>query len=71
MSDVSRWRDSGHLERAVQTAGGQETFDARSPRCWTTSAAGGWRNAQAALVPRCPSRRFTNVDVLRSVAVGV
>jgi hypothetical protein len=21
MSDVSRWRDSGHLERAVQSAG--------------------------------------------------
>jgi hypothetical protein len=28
MSDVSRWRDSGHLERAVETAGGQEAFDA-------------------------------------------
>ena len=28
MSDVSRWRDSGHLERAVETAGGQEEFDA-------------------------------------------
>jgi len=28
VSNVSRWRDSGHLERAVQTAGGQERFDA-------------------------------------------
>ena len=28
MSDVSRWRDSGHLERAVETAGGQEAFGA-------------------------------------------
>lgn len=28
MSDVTRWRDSGHLERAVQTAGGQEAFNA-------------------------------------------
>jgi len=28
MSDVSRWRDSGHLERAVLAAGGQEAFDA-------------------------------------------
>ncbi len=28
MSDVSHWRDSGHLERAVETAGGQEAFDA-------------------------------------------
>lgn len=28
MSAASRWRDSGHLERAVETAGGQEAFDA-------------------------------------------
>jgi hypothetical protein len=28
MSDVPRWRDSGHLERAVETDGGQEAFDA-------------------------------------------
>jgi hypothetical protein len=28
MSGVSRWRDSGHLERAVETAGGAEAFDA-------------------------------------------
>lgn len=27
MSSVSRWRESGHLERAVATAGGQEAFD--------------------------------------------
>ena len=28
MSGVSRWRDSGHPERAVDTAGGPEAFDA-------------------------------------------
>ena len=28
VSDVTRWRDSGHLERAVQTGGGQEAFNA-------------------------------------------
>jgi hypothetical protein len=28
MSGVSRWRNSGHLERAVETAGGQDAFDA-------------------------------------------
>jgi DNA-binding XRE family transcriptional regulator len=28
MNGVSRWRDSGHLERAVATAGGQEAFAA-------------------------------------------
>ena len=27
MSSVSRWRDSGHLQRAVETAGGQEAFE--------------------------------------------
>lgn len=29
MSSVSRWRDWGHLERAVATAGGQEAFGTR------------------------------------------
>jgi len=28
MSNLRRWRDSGHLERAVGTAGGQAAFDA-------------------------------------------
>jgi hypothetical protein len=32
MSKVSRWRESGHLERAVETAGGQEAFDAACRR---------------------------------------
>jgi DNA-binding XRE family transcriptional regulator len=27
MSEVRRWRESGNLERAVETAGGQEAFD--------------------------------------------
>jgi DNA-binding XRE family transcriptional regulator len=27
MSDVRRWRESGNLERAVETAGGREAFD--------------------------------------------
>jgi hypothetical protein len=44
VSDVTRGRDSGHLEGAVQTAGGQETFNA------TVSAmlddARGWRLAE-------------------------
>lgn len=26
MTETRRWRDSGHLERAVETAGGQEAF---------------------------------------------
>jgi DNA-binding XRE family transcriptional regulator len=28
MTEPRRWRDSGHLERAVQTAGSPEAFDA-------------------------------------------
>ena len=28
MSSLSRWRDSGHLERAGETAGGQQAFEA-------------------------------------------
>lgn len=28
MGAVRRWRASGHLERAVETAGGQEAFEA-------------------------------------------
>lgn len=27
MSEVRRWRESGNLDRAVETAGGQEAFD--------------------------------------------
>jgi DNA-binding transcriptional regulator YiaG len=43
MSDVSRWRDSGHLQRAVQTAGGQEQFD--SAVAAMLDDARGWRLA--------------------------
>ena len=44
MSGVSRWRDSGHLERAVETAGGQEAFD--SAVRWDRKGMfqSGWRN---------------------------
>jgi hypothetical protein len=28
MTEPRHWRDSGHLDRAVETAGGQEAFDA-------------------------------------------
>jgi hypothetical protein len=42
MSGVSRWRDSGHLERAVATAGGPEAFAAAvAPML---DDAGGWRS---------------------------
>ena len=44
MSNVSRWRDSGHLQRAVQTAGGQERFDAAVAAM--LDDARGWRLAE-------------------------
>jgi DNA-binding XRE family transcriptional regulator len=44
MSSVSRWRDSGHLERAVETAGGQEAFDAAVAAM--LEDARGWRLAE-------------------------
>src|SRR3984885_9094247 len=44
MSGLSRWRDSGHLERAVETAGGQEAFDAAVTEM--LDDARGWRLAE-------------------------
>ncbi len=44
MSSVSRWRDSGHLERAVETAGGQEAFDVAVSAM--LDEARGWRLAE-------------------------
>src|ERR1700722_4936066 len=44
MSGVSRWRESGHLERAVETAGGQEAFDAAVAAM--LDDARGWRLAE-------------------------
>ncbi|HUB38743.1 MAG TPA: helix-turn-helix transcriptional regulator [Streptosporangiaceae bacterium] len=44
MTGVSRWRDSGQLERAVATAGGEEAFDA-AVRAMLADACG-WRLAE-------------------------
>ncbi|MDQ1308345.1 MAG: hypothetical protein QG671_4179 [Actinomycetota bacterium] len=44
MSQVRRWRDSGHRERAVETAGGKDAFDAGIGRM--VEEARGWRLAQ-------------------------
>jgi hypothetical protein len=41
---VSRWRDTGHLERAVATAGGQEAFDPAVAAM--LDDARGWRPAE-------------------------
>jgi len=44
VSNGSRWRDSGHLERAVATAGGQPAFDAAVAAM--LDDARGWRLAE-------------------------
>jgi DNA-binding XRE family transcriptional regulator len=44
MNSVSRWRDSGHLERAVATAGGEEAFAAAVTAM--LDDARGWRLAE-------------------------
>lgn len=44
MSDVSRWRESGHLERAIETAGGPRAFDAAVDAM--LDGARGWRLAE-------------------------
>lgn len=41
MSGTRRWRDTEHLDRAVDTAGGQEAFDAGVGRM--LEEARGWR----------------------------
>lgn len=43
MSEMRRWRESGHLERAVETAGGQDAFDAAMGKM--LDEARGWRLA--------------------------
>src|SRR5258708_39221008 len=44
VNSTSRWRDSGHLERAVATAGGQEAFNAAVTAM--LDDARGWRLAE-------------------------
>src|SRR4051812_4753263 len=44
MSELRRWRDSGHLERAIDTAGGQEAFDTAVGQM--LDEARGWRLAE-------------------------
>jgi DNA-binding XRE family transcriptional regulator len=44
MANVSRWRDSGHLERAVETAGGKQAFEAAVAAMMDDAR--GWRLAE-------------------------
>jgi DNA-binding XRE family transcriptional regulator len=44
MGEVMRWRDSGHLERAIETAGSPEAFSAAVSKM--LDDARGWRLAE-------------------------
>ncbi len=44
MAEVKRWRDTDHLERAVETAGGRDAFDAAMGQM--LAEARGWRLAE-------------------------
>jgi hypothetical protein len=44
MSGYRRWRDTDHLERAIETAGGPEIFDDEVRRL--RDQARGWRLAE-------------------------
>jgi DNA-binding XRE family transcriptional regulator len=44
MSSVKRWRDTDHLQRAVESAGGQEAFDTAVGQM--LDQARGWRLAE-------------------------
>jgi hypothetical protein len=44
MAEAKRWRDTSHLECAVETAGGQDAFDA--PMGAMRAEARGWRLAE-------------------------
>ena len=61
---MSRWRDSGHLERAVGTAGGQEAFDADVAAM--LDGARGWR-----LADMRKRRGMTQEQVAIRMAVSV
>src|ERR1022692_2899 len=63
VSDVSRWRDSGHLERAVQTAGGQEAFDTAVTAM--LDDARGWRLAEM-----CKRRGMTREQVANRMGIS-
>jgi DNA-binding XRE family transcriptional regulator len=44
MAEVKRWRDTDHLERAVETAGGRDAFDAAMGQMLAETR--GWRLAE-------------------------
>ncbi|MGE5827490.1 MAG: helix-turn-helix domain-containing protein [Micromonosporaceae bacterium] len=64
MSSVKRWRDTDHLQRAVDTAGGQEAFDTAVTAM--LDEARGWRLAELR-----KRREMTQEQVANRMGVSV
>jgi DNA-binding XRE family transcriptional regulator len=64
MSSAKRWRDTDHLQRAVDTAGGREAFDAAVGAM--LDQARGWR-----LVDLRKRREMTQEQVANRMGVSV
>lgn len=64
MTGYQRWRDSGHLDRAIETAGGPEVFEAEAQRL--LDEAQGWR-----LADMRKRRGLTQFQVADRMAVSV
>jgi DNA-binding XRE family transcriptional regulator len=64
MSGYRKWRDTEHLERAVETAGGPENFDREVQRM--RDEARGWRLAELR-----KRRRLTQAEVARRMGISV
>ncbi|MFF4412543.1 helix-turn-helix domain-containing protein [Streptosporangium sp. NPDC001559] len=64
MSSHRRWRDSGHLERAVETAGGPDRFEAEVQHMCDEAQA--WR-----LADMRRRRGLTQNDVAESMGISV
>lgn len=64
MGEAKRWRDSGHLERAIETAGGPDAFDAAVGEM--LSEARGWRLAEMR-----KRRELTQEQVAKRMGISV
>jgi len=64
MSGTKRWRDSNHLDRAVETAGGQEAFEAGVGEM--LDRARGWRLAELR-----KRREMTQEQVAKRMGISV
>lgn len=64
MTSYRRWRDSGHLEKAIELAGGPEAFEAGVRRL--EDEAQGWRLAEMRR-----RRKLTQAQVAKAMEVSV